>query len=332
MAAGDRPAYLSGARALTYRELLEQSSRMGGLLRELGVAARGARAARARRHLHVPGRVPRRDPDRRCAGPGERARASTRTSATSSRTPAREVVICEPQLLAVLGAALAGPGVALLARGAATARHDRSGRSAGGPTRMSSTPALAEPGDMAFWLYTSGSTGRPKGVVHLHRGSRRRARASAAHVLALGPQDLVFSSTKLYHSYGLGNSLSYPLYFGASAVLLDGPPAPERLLATLRAVRPSVYCSVPALYRQLLDDPDADGAFDSVRTVHLGRRAAAATDLRAAGATLRPGDPGRDRRDGDVRAFCSNAPGDVAPGTTGRRGAGLRSATARRSR
>src|SRR5205823_6210635 len=34
---GERAAYLSGEQALTYRELLEQSCRMGGLLHELGV-------------------------------------------------------------------------------------------------------------------------------------------------------------------------------------------------------------------------------------------------------------------------------------------------------
>ena len=61
-------------RSLTYGELLAQASRAGNLLRALGVAPGGARAARPRRHDRVPRRVPRRDAARRRPGPGEPAR------------------------------------------------------------------------------------------------------------------------------------------------------------------------------------------------------------------------------------------------------------------
>ncbi len=315
--AGDRPAYLSGGRALTYRELLAQSSRMGGLLRELGVA-------REERVLLVLddtflfpiaflgairiGAVP--------------IPVSVREHPQNFRhfveDSGARVVICEPQLLAVLGAALAGTEVALLARGAGDGPGTTDLDEALAAQSEELTPVPAEPGDMAFWLYTSGSTGRPKGVVHLHRALPATAESFGRSVMQLGPQDVVFSSTKLYHSYGLGNSLSYPLYFGASAVLLDGPPAPERLLATLRGSRPSVYCSVPVLYRQLLDDPDADGAFDSVRTC-----ISAAEPLPPRTFELWEQRFGLQILDGIGATemfvtFCSNAPGDVAPGTTGR--------------
>ncbi len=315
--AGDRAAYLSGTETLTYRELLEQSSRMGGLLRELGVR-------REERVLLVLddtflfpaaflgavriGAVP--------------IPVSVREHAQNFRhfvdDSYARVAVCEPQLLAALREALAGTDVRLLARGA---EEDAGAVELDGALAAQGeelAPVVVDPDDMAFWLYTSGSTGRPKGVVHLHRALPATGESFGRAVMELGPEDVVFSSTKLYHSYGLGNSLSYPLYFGASAVLLDGPPAPERLLATLRAARPSVYCSVPALYRQLLDDPDSDGAFDSVRTC-----ISAAEPLPPRTFELWEERFGLQILDGIGATemfvtFCSNAPGDVAPGTTGR--------------
>ena len=64
---------------------------------------------------------------------------------------------------------------------------------------------------MAFWLYSSGSTGKPKGVVHLHHDIEFTCETFARHVLALDEDDVVFSTTKLFHAFGLGNLLSFPL-------------------------------------------------------------------------------------------------------------------------
>ena len=84
------------------------------------------------------------------------------------------------------------------------------------------------------------------------------------------------------------------------AILLDGAPTPERLLATLREQRPSVYFSVPALYRQLVADRDADGALESVRLCISAAEPLPLRDLRAVARALRAGDRRRDRLDGDV--------------------------------
>jgi benzoate-CoA ligase family protein len=317
LGAGDRPAYLSGGRTLSYGELLERSSRMGGLLRELGVG-------REERVLLVlddtflfpvafmgavrVGAVP--------------IPVSVREHARNFRhfveDSGARVVVCEPQLLGILREALADTGVRLLASGAGESAEAIELDEALAAQSAELPPVVAAPEDMAFWLYTSGSTGRPKGVVHMHKALPATGESFGRAVMKLEAQDVVFSTTKLYHSYGLGNSLSYPLYFGASAVLLDGPPAPERLLATLHAARPSVYCSVPALYRQLLDDPDSDGAFDSVRTC-----ISAAEPLPPRTFEMWEQRFGHQILDGIGATemfvtFCSNAPGDVAPGTTGR--------------
>jgi benzoate-CoA ligase family protein len=110
---------------------------------------------------------------------------------------------------------------------------------------------------MAFWLYSSGSTGKPKGVVHLHHDIPYTCETYARHVLQIRPEDTTFSASKLFHAYGLGNNLSFPYWVGASTVLLQGRPTPERVLATLQAFRPTLFFAVPTLYNALLNHPGA---------------------------------------------------------------------------
>src|SRR5207253_4350479 len=113
-------------------------------------------------------------------------------------------------------------------------------------------PELMHRDDMAFWLYSSGSTGLPKGVVHLQHDIEVTCEAYAGQVLGLREDDVLFSTTKLYHAYGLGNGLTFPLHFGATSVHLTGPPKPDRILARLREERPTVFFSVPALFGLLV--------------------------------------------------------------------------------
>ncbi len=77
-------------------------------------------------------------------------------------------------------------------------------------------PADTHSEDMAFWLYSSGSTGRPKGVVHAHRNIGVTVDQYARNVLQIDERDICYSTTKLFHAYGLGNGLSFPLSVGAA--------------------------------------------------------------------------------------------------------------------
>jgi benzoate-CoA ligase family protein len=171
--------------------------------------------------------------------------------------------------------------------------------------------------DMAFWLYSSGSTGKPKGVVHLHHDIEVTCETFARQVLGLREDDVVFSTTKLFHAYGLGNSLSFPLWFGASAVLMTGPTRPEPILAKLREHRPSVFCSVPALYSALVRDESADGAFDSVRMCVSAAEALPPQTFdrweQRFGLQIVDGIGSTEM----LHIFCSNRPGAVKRGTTG---------------
>ena len=128
-------------------------------------------------------------------------------------------------------------------------------------------PAVAShEDDMAFWLYSSGSTGRPKGVVHRQADLAATCETYGASVLGLTDADVTYSTTKLYHAYGLGNGLSFPYWVGATTVLTPGRPSPEAIFATVETHRPTAFFSVPTLYNALVN---AEGAkerdFSSVR-------------------------------------------------------------------
>src|SRR3954447_11922645 len=100
------------------------------------------------------------------------------------------------------------------------------------------SPADIHPDDMAFWLFSGGSTGFPKGVVHLHHDIPYTCVTYAREILEIAEPDVTFSSTKLYHAYGLGNNLTFPYWVGATTVLRPGRPDPEGLLETAQEHRP----------------------------------------------------------------------------------------------
>src|SRR5207248_8416320 len=80
--------------------------------------------------------------------------------------------------------------------------------------------------DASYWLYSSGTTGRPKGVVHLHADMVYCTRAYAEQVVHFGEQDISYSASKLFFSYGLVNSLYLPLWSGGAVALNPGRPDP----------------------------------------------------------------------------------------------------------
>lgn len=116
-------------------------------------------------------------------------------------------------------------------------------------------PADTHRDEMAFWMYSSGSTGRPKGVVHLHHDAPYTWESYGRRVLGIAGSDIVFSPPKIFFAYGFGNSLTFPLMAGATSVLLDGRPDPERVLATIERHRPTVLFGLPTLYNALIAHP-----------------------------------------------------------------------------
>jgi benzoate-CoA ligase family len=105
----------------------------------------------------------------------------------------------------------------------------------------------------AFMLYTSGSTGTPKGALHHHGAIPFTVQSYAANVLRLTEQDRIYSSSRLFFAYGLGNSLSFPLAAGACVLLDSDRPNAERIARIFEEQKPSLFFGVPAVYRALLE-------------------------------------------------------------------------------
>jgi benzoate-CoA ligase len=110
--------------------------------------------------------------------------------------------------------------------------------------------------DVCFWLYSSGSTGTPKGVVHLQSHLILTAELYAKPILGIREDDVVFSASKLFFAYGLGNSLTFPMSVGATAVLLAERAAPPAVFRILKQHRPSIFYGAPTLYAAMLASPE----------------------------------------------------------------------------
>jgi benzoate-CoA ligase len=181
------------------------------------------------------------------------------------------------------------------------------------------TPANTCGEEPAFWLYSSGSTGRPKGTVHTQANLYWTAKLYSQDLLGLRESDVLFSSAKLFFAYGLGNALSFPLFVGASVVLMAERPTPQAIFKRLAEHKPTVYFGAPTGYGGMLAAPD------------LPARTQVALRLCSSAGEALPRDIGErwkahfgcDIVDGIgstemLHIFLSNRPGDVRYGTTGK--------------
>jgi benzoate-CoA ligase family protein len=112
-------------------------------------------------------------------------------------------------------------------------------------------------------LYTSGSTGSPKGAVHLHDHLPHTVELVANAVYGLEPDDRLFSSSRLFFAYGLGNSFSFPLGTGCSTILCSERPLPPVIAEIFRKYRPAVFFGVPAVFRALIEYARQGNALDT---------------------------------------------------------------------
>jgi benzoate-CoA ligase len=129
--------------------------------------------------------------------------------------------------------------------------------------KLEAAPTVAD--DVAFWLYSSGSTGRPKGVLHIHSNLVQTAALYADRVLGMREDDLIFSASKMFFAYGLGNAMSFPLHAGATAVLMAERPTPEAVMRRMQRYQPTIFCGVPTLFAGILAETSLDQSQRSAR-------------------------------------------------------------------
>ena len=170
-----------------------------------------------------------------------------------------------------------------------------------------------------FWLYSSGSTGRPKGAVHRQRDMVVTSQLYGTDVLGVREDDVCFSAAKLFFAYGLGNAMTFPLWAGATSVLLETRPTPQSTFETIERFRPTLYFGVPTLYAaQLQALEHAKPDLSSIRACVSAGEALPADIFRRwkerTGLVILDGIGSTEA----LHIFLSNRLDDVRPGTSGK--------------
>ena len=111
--------------------------------------------------------------------------------------------------------------------------------------------------DVALIAFTSGTTGKPKGCMHFHSDVMSMCKTFSKQVLKPRPDDIFIGSPPLAFTFGLGGLLTFPLYVGASAVLLESA-APPLLADAIAATGATICFTAPTAYKILLADDHLD--------------------------------------------------------------------------
>jgi acyl-coenzyme A synthetase/AMP-(fatty) acid ligase len=97
----------------------------------------------------------------------------------------------------------------------------------------------------AIILYTSGTTGSPKVVVHTFKDLF--VKAFPKKILKITGKDIIFSYSRVFTSFGLGNSCLFTFHSGASVILSRNTPNPHSLTHILK-LKPTLFFAVPSVY------------------------------------------------------------------------------------
>ncbi|MFO1216753.1 MAG: benzoate-CoA ligase family protein [Burkholderiaceae bacterium] len=187
-------------------------------------------------------------------------------------------------------------------------------------------PAPTSPDEPAFWLYSSGSTGKPKGTVHTHGNLYWTAELYGERILQLKESDVCFSAAKLYFAYGLGNALTFPLWAGATVVLMAERPTPDAVFKRWtgampqlgRELRPTVFFGAPTGYAGMLAAVNAPGRGEVALRLASSAGEALPRDIGERftakyGVEIVDGIGSTEM----LHVYLSNRPGQVRYGTTG---------------
>ena len=241
---GERPAILTEAGAITYRELVARANRVANVLTAAGVV-RGNRVLL-----------------RGYNGP-ELYTAWLAVMKAGAIAVTTMPMLRAPELTAIIGKAkpafalcdqrLAGELAAVAPQGGVGTvitwgNGDLEARMKAASDRFANADTAAD--DVCLLAFTSGTTGQPKACMHFHRDVLAMADVVARHLLKTNPDDVYAGSPPLGFTFGLGALLVFPLRFRAATVPIEQP-APAAVLAAIERHRVTCFFTAPFAYRAL---------------------------------------------------------------------------------
>ncbi len=170
--------------------------------------------------------------------------------------------------------------------------------------------------DVCMLAFTSGTTGRPKATMHFHRDVLAIADTFSRHVLRPMPDDLFTASPPLAFTFGLGQSVVFPLHAGAATFLIEQP-SPARILEAVERHGVTVLATAPTAYRAMVPDLQAANLSSLRACVSAGETLPKATwDAvhDASGIRIIDGIGSTEM----LHIFISAAGDEIRPGSTGR--------------
>ncbi|OLB87686.1 MAG: benzoate-CoA ligase family protein [Chloroflexi bacterium] len=222
------------------------------------------------------------------------------------------MAICDHRFLEDLEAA-APDGFQILTYGGSD-EDDLTEVAAKNRTKFKNVATAAD--DVCMLAFTSGTTGKPKATMHFHRDVLAIADTFSRHVLQPTPQDLFAASPPLAFTFGLGQSVVFPMRAGAAVYLLEQP-TPPRLLEAIERHGITVLATAPTAYRAMIPDLGAARLTSLRACVSAGETLPKATwDAvnDACGVRIIDGIGSTEM----LHIFISAAGDEIRPGSTGR--------------
>jgi len=157
------------------------------------------------------------------------------------------LAICDHRFIQDLEEA-AIPGLTAFLYGG-TAQDDMTRLVEAKPAEFENVATAAD--DTCMLAFTSGTTGKPKATMQFHRDVLAIADTFSRHVLKPTPDDLFAASPPLAFTFGLGQSVVFPMRARAGVYLLEQP-SPARLLEAVERHRITVLATAPTAYRAMV--------------------------------------------------------------------------------
>jgi len=178
--------------------------------------------------------------------------------------------------------------------------------------------------DVVLLAPTSGTTGVPKATMHFHRDVLAVADTFAEYVLRPTAEDVFTGTPPLAFTFGLGGLVIFPLWIGASTLLLEKA-SPSELADAVATHGVTVMFTAPTAYRAMLRAGKAAQLRGLRRCVSAGEHlpAAVSDEFRTeTGVRIIDGIGATEM----LHVFISAADDDIRPGATGQAVPGYRAA------